>query len=169
MGPLRCISVCAFQIHSFRNDLTCLPLVTVFQHNYTICLVDLKKSQTTYLPVQFVWLMQVYLWISHEMHKKNTIFEVTAHIGHRKKTKKPPTTPGDKCMFSLKVGPQFVFLFAGDCTVAFTASSRRPFPICVPCVFFFSLPLCRDRRGVSCCLNWETSQVTRRVGLRYSY
>lgn len=47
-------------------------------------------------------------------------------------------------MFSLKVGPQFVFLFAGDCTVAFTASSRRPFPICAPCAFFSSLFVVTD-------------------------
>lgn len=52
-------------------------------------------------------------------------------------------------MFSLKVGPQFVFLFAGDCTVAFTASSRQPFPICVPCFFFFLPPS----------LLWQTRRV----------
>lgn len=122
-----------------------LPLVTVFQHNYTICLVDLKKSQMTYLPVQFVWLMQVYLWISHEMHKKNTIFEVTAHIGHRKKTKKKPYNPRRQVYILSQSGPAICFPICRRLHSRLYRQQQTALSyLCALCFFFSSLFVVTD-------------------------
>lgn len=59
-----------------------------------------------------------------------------------------------------KAGPQFVFLFALDCNVAFPRRQQPASSISSPCV---CLSLCCDERDVSCFLNWETSAYLMRL------
>ena len=59
-----------------------------------------------------------------------------------------------------KAGPQFVFLFALDCNVAFPSRQQPASSISSPRV---CLSLCCDERDVSCFLNWETSAYLMRL------
>lgn len=128
----------------------------------------LTNLQITCLPTNTIWCIafaqrcracDLLGWFLSQFDKHPLPnFEVTFSAGRKKQ--KPQRQQYILSRGDGKAGPQFVFLFALDCNVAFPRRQQPASSISSPCV---CLSLCCDERDVSCFLNWETSAYLMRL------